>query len=147
VLCVLCTAAVPWYVRFVLDPVHGDDSWIVAAGAFLVTAVLAWRLVRIRTLGTADGRLVVRNYRRDRTVHRDDVDRVVIDIARVGWSVQLELADGSPLPLDATGTPLRPLFGARLERQADAVRDWVTGRSAASSRIHIPAGRWDTCPV
>jgi hypothetical protein len=124
VLVVLFAAAVPCYVRFGVDPVRGDGSWIVAAGAFLITAVLAWRLARLAVLGTADGRLVVRNYRRDRTVHRGDVDRVVIDVARTGWSVQLELIDGSVAPLDATSTPLRPMFGARLERQADAVRDW-----------------------
>ena len=126
VLVVLSAAAVPFYVRFVIDPVRGDRSWLVAAGAFLVTAALSWRLARLAALGTADGRLVVRNYLR--TVDRRDVDRVVIDAARIGWSVQLELVDGSVVPLDATGTPLRPLFGARLERQADAVRAWAEGQ-------------------
>jgi hypothetical protein len=125
----LSAAGVPFFVRFAVDPARGGGSWIVAAGAFLVTAVLAWRLARLAALGAADGRLVVRNRWRDRTVHRDDVDRVVIDVTgKGGWSVQLELADGPVVPLDATWTPFRPLFGARLERQADALRNWVDRR-------------------
>ena len=116
-----------WFLVVVLRPDEGPVWWG-ALGAFALSPLVAWRLFRLAAIGTTDGRLVVRNHWRDRTVHRDDVDRVVIDIVRGGWSVQLELIDGSVVPLEVTGTPLRPLFGARLERQADALREWVDGR-------------------
>lgn len=103
--------------------------WVDALIVFVFAPLLAWRLFRLAAVGTADGRLVVRNQWRDRTVHRDDVDRVVIGRSRNrGGSVHLELADGSTLELDVTEVPFRPLFGARLERSAASLEDWSSGR-------------------
>jgi hypothetical protein len=143
---VLLAALVP---LFAAVPLSGEEGWALRMIVCGLAAGFAWQQIRLAATGGSDGHLVVRNYWGNRTIHRDEVDRVVIDRAlrsdfwtmhtadwwsahRPGfWSVQLELLDGSVVPLDVTEAPFRPLFGASLERKAQAVRDWVDGRPQA----------------
>ncbi len=109
-------------------PLRGDPGWATRIFMCVLVAALFWRLFRLAAIGTSDGRLVVRNHWRDRTLHRDDVAEIsVADMHRSSFrkSVQLTLLDGSTLRLDVSEVP----FGTRrLERQAAAVREWVSGR-------------------
>ncbi|UOY00641.1 hypothetical protein [Blastococcus sp. PRF04-17] len=110
---------------FVIRP--DGSQWLFAVVVFVFSPVLAWRLFRLAAIGTGDGRLVVRNHWRDRTLHRDEVAEVgVTKVTAAGnRSVGLRLRDGSMVRLDVTETPFG---GRRLQRQEAAVRDWVAGR-------------------
>jgi hypothetical protein len=117
------------FVRFVLEPEDGGGSWLRSLGAAAFAAVLAWRMGGLQVVGTADGRLVVRNHWSTRLVHRHDI--VDVTIGRLqgvpNKSVLLHLRDGSDLRLDVTdGLPLGP--NSRMERQVGQVRAWVSGR-------------------
>ena len=109
------------------------DTWAMVRGAavFVFGLLLCWRLFRLGAIGTADGRLVVRNHWRDRTLHRNDIAEVTAgqELGRgTNRSVRLLLHDGSAVALDVTATSFRRLHSDRLERQADQVRAWVFGR-------------------
>ena len=108
-------------------PLRGDPNWGARIFLCLFGVVLGWRLFRLAAIGTSDGRLVVRNHWRDRTLHRDDVADVVVGRVLGGSnrSVQLRLRDGSTVRLDVTEVPFS---SRRLERQAARVREWVEGR-------------------
>ena len=109
-------------------PLRGDPGWAIRIVMSLLVAALCWRLFRLAAIGTTEGRLVVRNHWRDRTLHRQDVAEVsVASVHRgsFGKAVALTLRDGSSVRLDVTEAP----FGTRrLERQASQVREWVEGR-------------------
>ncbi len=109
-------------------PLRGDPGRAASLLICVFAAALGWRLFRLAALGTADGRLVLRNHWRDRTLHRDDVTGVTVE--RVGRggnrSVHLRLRDGSTVGLDVTEVPF--LGRGRLERQADEVRAWLSER-------------------
>ena len=108
-------------------PLRGDPGPALRLSLCLFAAALSWRLFRLAAIGTPDGRLVVRNHWRDRTLHRDDVADVVVGRVLGGSnrSVQLRLRDGSTVRLDVTEVPFS---SRRLERQAAQVREWVEGR-------------------
>jgi hypothetical protein len=109
-------------------PLRGDPGRAASLLICVFAAALGWRLFRLAAIGTPDGRLVVRNHWRDRTVQRDDVAEVsVASMHRgsLGQCVQLTLRDGSTLRLDVTEVPFRI---RRLDRHATAVREWVSGR-------------------
>ncbi len=102
--------------------------------ALLVAAVVG-RMLFSSVIGTADGRLTVRNTWSTRTFVRDDVLGVEIDRAGGrsgrGWAVWLVLDDGTRHRLDVTEAPFLGPSAATLERQADAVRAWLDGRPHA----------------
>jgi hypothetical protein len=109
-------------------PLRGDPGWVTRGFICIFGAALSWRLFRLAAIGTPDGRLVVRNHWRDRTVQRDDIAEVSVRSMHrgsLGQCVQLALRDGSTLRLDVTEVPFRI---RRLERHATAVREWVSGR-------------------
>ena len=108
-------------------PLRGDTGWPSRLFFVLFAAALGWRLFRVAAIGTADGRLVVRNHWRDRTLHRDDVADVTVGRVHGGLnrSVRLYLRDGSTVLLDVTEVPFS---SRRLERHTAEVREWVSGR-------------------
>ena len=125
----------PFFLCFFLFAVRPSDgpTWVGALVAAVLAPLLAWRLFRLAAIGTADGRLVVRNVWRDRTLQRDEIESVTVDRAYRGrgstnQSVYVVLRDGTRVRLDVTEVPFRTLFGGRLERDAEAVREWVAGR-------------------
>jgi hypothetical protein len=86
--------------------------------------------VRSRAWAHADGRLVVRNRFRTRTLQRTDVDRVLVGGAAGLASprrIEVLLTDGQVLPLVGTEAPPLPGVRARLERDADLLRAWAAG--------------------
>jgi hypothetical protein len=87
------------------------------------------RLAFVSVVGTADGRLTVRNHWSTRTFAVHEIDDVVIDRADGragnGWAVFLTLQDGSRHRLDVTQVPFRQLRGRSLERDSERVRGWV----------------------
>ena len=116
---------------FVVRPGGSGWSLVRGIGVAVFTGLLCWRLYRLATIGRADGRLVVRNHWRDRTLHRDDIARVTAgqELGRgTNRSVRLLLRDGSTVALDVTATSFRAMHSDRLERQAEQVRAWVSGR-------------------
>ncbi|MGY1630740.1 hypothetical protein ACI784_03390 [Geodermatophilus sp. SYSU D01186] len=91
----------------------------------------SWRQATLRVLGTADGRLVVRNTWRTRTLHRDEITGV--GVARVSGragnrAVELDLRDGSALRLDVTAAPALPALRTRMARQVAEIEEWRSGR-------------------
>ena len=88
----------------------------------------ATALSRVRAF--ADGTLEVRNRFTTRTVHRSDVERVLVD-RQPGFGsprrLELLLTDGQGLHLIATEVPPLPGLRRRLERQAEQLRAWVAG--------------------
>jgi hypothetical protein len=98
----------------------------------LVALVFITRLGFLSVLGTATGRLTVRNHWSTRTFDRAEIDDVEIDRAERGfgggWALWLRLSDGTRRRLDVTLVPSRNLAGRRLDRDADAVRAWLAGR-------------------
>jgi hypothetical protein len=98
----------------------------------VLTGIVVYNVatVRSRAWAHADGRLVVRNRFSTRTLQRTDVDRVLVggqaslDNPR---RVELLLTDGEVLPLVGTEAPPLPGVRARLERDAEQLRAWVTG--------------------
>ena len=112
---------------FVVRP--QGNVWLGAFVVFVFAPALSWRLFRLAALGTADGRLVVRNHWRDRVVPRDDIAEVGVErhARAANRSVTLRLRDGGAVRLDVTETPFAGPFRGRLERQAAEVREWVKG--------------------
>jgi hypothetical protein len=97
----------------------------------LVAAAVVGRMLVSSVIGTADGRLTVRNHWSTRTFTRDEIAGVEIDRAGGagrGWAVWLQLDDGTRHRLDVTEAPFLGPFSATLEQQADAVRAWLDGR-------------------
>ena len=85
---------------------------------------------RSRAWARADGTLVVRNRFRTRTLQRTDVDRVLVGAQsslNAPRRIDLLLTDGEVLPLVGTEAPPLPGVRARLERDAEQLRAWVTG--------------------
>ena len=83
-----------------------------------------------RARGYADGTLEVRNRFRTRRLQRTDVDRVLVGApAQFGAPrrIDLLLTDGEVLPLVGTESPPFPGVRARLERDAEQLRAWVSG--------------------
>jgi len=102
--------------------------------ALLVVAVVG-RMLFSSVIGTADGRLTVRNLWSTRTFLRHEIAAVGIDRAGGpafrGWAVWLALDDGTRHRLDVTEAPFLGPSRATLERQAAEVRAWLDGRSPA----------------
>jgi hypothetical protein len=90
---------------------------------------------RLAAIGTADGRLILRNHWRDRTLDRGDIAEVSVErrFGSSNRSVAVLVRDGSTVRLDVTETPFAGPFRGRLERQAAEVREWVEGRLGHSS--------------
>lgn len=102
----------------------------------LVIAVLAvvviGRLFLSSAVGTADGRLTVRNVWSTRTFTRDEIAGAEVDRVRGrGWAVWLRLADGERHRLDVTEAPFLGPSEATLQRQAAEVLAWLDGRPHA----------------
>jgi hypothetical protein len=105
--------------------------------ALLVAAVVG-RLLVTSVIGTAAGRLTVRNTWSTRTFVRDEIEGVEIDRSGGrGWAVWLRLSDGMRHRLDVTEAPFLGPSSATLQRQADAVRAWLDGRPP---RVPLTAG-------
>ncbi|MDT0274491.1 hypothetical protein [Blastococcus goldschmidtiae] len=118
------------FLFFILRP-DEPPVWALASVMLAGTCVLAWRLHRLAAIGGTDGALVVRNHWRDLSLDRADISAVEIGRVRGGTgnlAVQLTVQGSSTVRLDVTEVPFRPVFGRRLERQADQVRAWVSGR-------------------
>ena len=100
--------------------------------AGIVAVNVATVLSRARAF--ADGTLEVRNRFRTRSLQRADVDRVLVGSSAGFGSprrVELLLTDGEVLPLVGTEAPPFPGVRARLERDAEQLRAWVTGTPTA----------------
>ena len=112
--------------------VEGDVAGGLTIPAVLIAVVaLAFvaRMTFLGVVGTADGRLTVRNHWSTRTFERIEVAGVEVDRADgrfgTGWAAWLRLTDGSRHRLDVTQVPFRTLFSGRLDRDAAAVRAWL----------------------
>lgn len=119
-----------WLSVFFLSEPGGRFRLVGGVIALLVAAVVA-RLLVTSVVGTADGRLTVRNTWSTRTFAREEIAGVEVDRAGHpvrGWAVWLLLDDGSRHSLDVTEAPFLGPASATLERQAAAVRTWVSGR-------------------
>ncbi|TQN40808.1 hypothetical protein FHU33_0157 [Blastococcus colisei] len=124
---------VAWLHTFLSDPPPG---YYLLPGALLTVLVVAFllRVALCSVIATADGRLTVRNIASTRTFLRQQVEVVGIDRADGwlgrgrGWAVFLVLEDGSRHRLDVTEMPSSGEVLGRLERQADEIRGWVSGR-------------------
>lgn len=110
---------------------RGSGFLVVGGAVALLVAVAVGRLLLTSVIGTADGRLTVRNTWSTRTFARDEIMGVEVDRAGRGWAVWLVLDDGTRHGLDVTEAPLLGPSAATLERQADAVRAWLGGRPHA----------------
>jgi len=109
-----------------------NSDW--AAALFLSAFLVVWLTIVVRTarmavLSTPDGRLLVRNQLRSRTLDRSEIEDVrrssggFLSGSMVG--LQLLLTDGSVLALQAV---LPPLFGFRrqtVEQQQEQLRQWL----------------------
>jgi hypothetical protein len=119
-----------WLSVFLVRPARDDFLVPGLVIAVLVVAVVG-RMLMSSVIGTADGRLTVRNRWTTRTFVRDEIDGVEVDRAGDGpgrgWVVWLRLADGDRHPLDVTEAPFLGPSSAALERQADAIRVWLDG--------------------
>jgi hypothetical protein len=122
-----------WVWLFFIGGRPDDGSALV--GYVLAAVALAFiaRLGFLSVLGTADGRLTVRNHWSTRTFDRFEIDDVEIDRAERGfgggWALWLRLSDGTRRRLDVTLVPSRNLAGRRLDRDAEAIRAWLAGLS------------------
>jgi hypothetical protein len=123
---------VVWVYPFFSQAESREDFLLPGAVIAVIVVAFVLRTVFCSVVGTADGRLTVRNRWSTRTFLREEVDGVGIDRADDrhgrGWAVFLVLADGSRHRLDVTEAPFLGPFLGRLERQADEVRAWVDGR-------------------
>ncbi len=103
----------------------GAIGWLVAV--FGVT--LGARLLVMGAVGTADGRLMVRNQFTTRDFHRDELADAVVDRANgrfgTGWTVWLVLHDGSRHRIQVAETPFRPGLTSALERHAAGLQAWI----------------------
>jgi hypothetical protein len=120
-----------WFLLFVVRPDEGP-VWVGALLAFVLSPLLAWRMFRLAAIGTADGRLVVRNLWRTTTVRREDIAEVAAARAArgssSGWAVHVGLRTGAVVRLDVTQVPLRGPLRRRLAGHVAEVREWVSGR-------------------
>ena len=117
-----------WLSVFLVRP--RDEFLVPAVVIALLAAAVVGRMLLSSVIGTADGRLTVRNHWSTRTVDRDDIEGVEIDRADGsgrGWALWLRLTDDTRLRLDVTEAPFLGPFAATLERQAAAVRTWLDG--------------------
>ncbi|MCF6506794.1 hypothetical protein E9549_05150 [Blastococcus sp. MG754426] len=99
-----------------------------------LVAVVVGRMLSWSVVGSADGRLTVRNTWSTRTFLRGEITAVGIDRAgrpARGWAVFLLLDDGTRHRLDVTEAPFFGPSHDTLERQAAAVRAWLDGRAHA----------------
>jgi hypothetical protein len=123
---------VVWLSVFVL---RQDDVLLLGVVIGLLAAAVVGRLFFTSAIGTADGRLTVRNVWSTRTFARADILSVGVDRAGGrsgrGWAVWLLLDDGTRHRLDVTEVPFLGPSAATLERQAAAVRAWLDGRPSA----------------
>jgi len=119
----------PVWCWFFFTSDHEGGAGVLGYGIALVAIVFIARLVFLSVVGTADGRLTVRNHWSTRTFAVHEIDDVVIDRAGGrggnGWAVFLCLHDGSRHRLDVTEVPFRQMFGRGLERDTESVRAWV----------------------
>jgi len=101
----------------------------------LLAAAVVGRLFFTSAIGTADGRLTVRNVWSTRTFPRVEIRSAGVDRAARrggrGWAVWLLLEDGTRHRLDVTEVPFLGPSSATLERQAAAIRAWLDGRPSA----------------
>lgn len=100
-------------------------GWLVAAFG----VALAVRMLVMGVVGTADGRLTVRNQFTTRTFDRTELADAVVDRADgrigTGWTVWLVLRDGGRHRIQLTETPFLPGFKTLLARDAARVRTWI----------------------
>lgn len=120
--------------------VHGDRVEAPTVPAVLIAVVaLAFvaRMALLGVVGSADGRLTVRNHWSTRTFERSEVAGVEVDRADgrfgTGWAAWLRLTDGSRHRLDVTQVPFRTLFSGRLDCDAAAVRTWLDSSGPSPS--------------
>jgi hypothetical protein len=112
-----------------------DGFPLLGVAIALLAAAVVGRLFFTSVIGTADGRLTVRNLWSTRTFLRADIRSAGVDRAGGrsgrGWAVWLLLDDGTRHRLDVTEVPFLGPSSTTLERQAAAVRAWVAGRPQA----------------
>jgi hypothetical protein len=116
-----------WLSVFLFPPAGEEILLPGLVVAVLVVAVVG-RMLMSSVIGTADGRLAVRNTWSTRTFVRDAIQGVEIDRAGGsgrGWAVWLLLADGTRHRLDVTQAPFLGPFSATLERQVAQLRTWL----------------------
>ncbi|MGY1803314.1 hypothetical protein ACI78T_08535 [Blastococcus sp. SYSU D00922] len=123
---------VVWVAVFLLDErTSGEFRALGLVVAVLAVAVIG-RLFLSSAIGTADGRLTVRNVWSTRTFTRDEIAGVEVDRVRGrGWAVWLRLDQGERHRLDVTEAPFLGPFQATLDRQAAEVLAWLDGRPHA----------------
>ncbi|WP_116452002.1 hypothetical protein [Blastococcus litoris] len=123
---------VVWVALFLVDErVDGQFRALGLVVAVLAVAVIG-RLFLSSAIGTADGRLTVRNVWSTRTFTRAEIEGVEVDRVRGrGWAVSLRLAEGERHRLDVTEAPFLGPFQATLDRQAAEVLAWLDGRPHA----------------
>jgi len=116
-----------WLSVFVLQQ---DRVLVLGLVIALLAAAVVGRLFFTSAVGTADGRLTVRNVWSTRTFTRADIVSAGVERAgrRGGWAVWLLLDDGTRHRLDVTEVPFLGPSSATLERQAAAVRAWLDRR-------------------
>jgi len=102
---------------FIVRP-EGAGQWTVVAAVLVIACVQGWRRFRLAAIGTADGRLLVRNLWRDRVLDRRDIAEVGVAARLLSRAVRLRLQDGSFVWLDVT-------HSGRLEESAELVDAWV----------------------
>ena len=121
-----------WVSVSVLQP---EEVPVLAIAVALLVVAVVGRMLFSSVIGTADGRLTVRNLWSTRTFLRQEIAAVGIDraggLAFRGWAVWLALDDGTCHRLDVTEAPFLGPSRATLERQAAEVRAWLDGRSPA----------------
>ena len=121
-----------WVSVSVLQP---EEVPVLAIAVALLVVAVVGRMLFSSVIGTADGRLTVRNLWTTRTFLRQEIAAVGIDRAGGpafrGWAVWLALDDGTRHRLDVTEAPFLGPSRATLERQAAEVRAWLDGRSPA----------------
>ena len=124
-----------WLSVFLVEERARDGFLASAVVIALLVAALVGRILFTSVIGTADGRLTVRNIWSTRTFHRHDILGVEIDRAGGrggrGWAVWVILDDGARHRLDVTEVPFLGPSSTTLERQAAAVRAWLDGRPGA----------------
>ena len=121
-----------WIVVFLPVWIWVSFSQSDGPGAVLFAAfgvALGARLFVMGAVGTADGRLTVRNQFTTRTFYRDELADAVVDRADgrigTGWTVWLVLRDGSRHRVQLTEVPFRPGFDGALAREAARLRAWI----------------------
>ena len=122
---------VAWLAVFLVEERARGEFLVPAVVIALVVAAVIGRMLFTSVIGTADGRLTVRNTWSTRTFARADILGVGVDRAGGrggrGWAVWLLLDDGTRHRLDVTEVPFLGPSSATLERQAAAVRAWLNG--------------------